>query len=43
MVDVFRENDEDSWDTAVRILEHYKETYNPAAKSDGEKDAERKA
>lgn len=26
-VDTFREGDEDSWETAMRILDHYKKTY----------------
>ena len=26
-IDTFREDDEDSWETAMRILDHYKETY----------------
>ena len=27
-VDVFREGDEDSWITAMRIFDHYEQTYN---------------
>ena len=26
-IDIFREGDEDSWITAMRILDHYKQTY----------------
>lgn len=28
-IDVYKEGDEDCWITAMRIIDHYKETYKP--------------
>ncbi len=33
-IDTFREDDEDSWVTSTRILDHYKETYNRSPDTD---------
>ena len=33
-IDTFKEGDEDCWLTAMRILDHYKKTYNRGAQKD---------
>lgn len=36
-IDTFRENNEDSWITAMRILDHYKRTYNQSVEPTGKR------
>ena len=34
-IDIFREEDEDSWITAMRIIDHYKNTYKQLLDAEG--------